>query len=387
MPVASSQKKMTGRHLPTKVEGVHKSVSPRTGKVTWEARYRDSTGKYVYETCPTFEDAKARRAEMANKGHRGELVVNSTATLSDVLAGWHEWRNIKPRTEKTYDDLTRIHIVPKFGRSRVRDITRADVRAWLNSMNRKDGRDGAISEGTKAVVCATLSNIFDYCVDAGMIGDNPCRTLGKAKPRQGKIEARILGDGELEALLASCERFKWLRDIIKMTLYGALRLGEVCGLEWQDIDFDTGRITVRQQVGKDGTVGGTPKGGKVESIPMSPQARRLLAELKLAAQDKSPGAPVFTTALGGYRGPRNVQCAFVKARRYAGLTNEPRALRFHDLRHTSISMLANMAGADMMQVQAFARHASMQTTLAYCHKVEKPEWTDTVGKAFEAFGS
>jgi hypothetical protein len=128
-PVASLQKKTTGRHLPTKANGVYKSVSPRTGKVTWEARYRDSTGKYVYEVSPSFEDAKARRASMANKAHRGELVVNSTDTLADVLPAWS-------------------------------DITRADVRSWLNSMKRKDGREGAINEGTKSLVLSTLSSIM-----------------------------------------------------------------------------------------------------------------------------------------------------------------------------------------------------------------------------------
>ena len=176
----------------------------------------------------------------------------------------------------------------------------------------------------------------------------------------------------------------WLRHIILLTLYGALRLGEVCGLEWQDIDFEAGRITVRQQVGRSN---GTPKGGKVESIPMSPQARKLLAELKLAAADKSPGAPVFVNGLGGYRSPCDVQRAFDKARSRAGLSTEPRAFRFHDLRHTSISLLANQPGANMVQVQAFARHATMATTLKYVHKIEQPEWTDTVGTAFAASGS
>jgi integrase len=203
--------------------------------------------------------------------------------------------------------------------------------------------------------------------------------------RQGKIAARILGDGELEALLASCERFTWLQDIILMTLYGALRLGEVCGLEWQDIDFESGQITVRQQIGRDGTFG-TPKGGKPASIPMSPQARKLLLELKIAAADKSDGAPVFSNTFGAHRGPGDVQRSFRKARRTAGLSTEPRALRFHDLRHTSISMLANIPGADMMQVKDFARHATLVTTLGYVHKIEKPEWANEMGVAFEAFG-
>ncbi len=376
----------TGRHLPTKAQGVTKSVSPRTGKTTWEARFRDSSGRYTYEVCASLEAAKARRAEMSNKAHRGELVVNSTATLNDVLPAWREWRRLKPRTLENYDDHVRIHIEPRFGRMKVRDISRADLKTWLNSMKRKDGREGPISEGTKATILSTLSSVLDYCVDAGMIGVNPVRTLGRSKPRQGHIEARILEDGELDGLLYFCRGFEWLRNIILMTLYGALRLGEVVGLQWGDVDFEAGRITVRQQVGKGGRVG-TPKGGKAASIPMSPQARKLLLELKIAAADKSDDAPVFVNGLGGYRSPCDVQRAFDKARVRAGLSTEPRALRFHDLRHTSISLLANQPGANMVQVQAFARHASMTTTLGYVHKIEQPEWTETVGAAFAAFGS
>ncbi len=374
------------RHVPTATTGIYYSKNTR-GKKTFECRYVTSEGKRVYEVVGTFEAAKARLADMTSKVNRGEVVANSTATLNDVLDGWRGWRKIKQRSERTYENHTKTHITPRFGRMRVRDITRADLRAWLNSMQRKDGRDGPISEGTKAIVLSTLSSILDYCVDAEMIGMNPCRTLGRSKPHAVKLEARILGDGELEALLAACKNFPWLRPIILMTLYGALRLGEVAGLTWGAVDFESGRIVVSQQVGRDGVVG-TPKGGRDDDwVPMSPQARKMLAELKLAAVDKSPGAPVFTNTLGGYRHPRDVQRAFGTTRRRAGLSEEPRALRFHDLRHTSISMLANIPGADMVQVQAFARHSNMQTTLGYVHKIEKPEWTDTVGEAFAAFGS
>ena len=373
------------RHVPTATTGIYSSKNSR-GKKTFECRYVNSEGKRVYEAVGTFEAAKARLADLTNKVNRGEVVTNTTVTLAEVLEGWRAWRKLKPRSEEAYDGHVRLHIVPKFGRMKVRDINRAELRAWLNGMKRKDGKPEPLGEGTKTVIFATLSSILDYAVEAELLGTNPCRTLGRAKPRQGKIPPRILGDGELEALLASSERFAWLRDTMRMTLFGALRVGEVCGLEWCDIDFESGRITVRRQIHPNGAFG-TPKGGKVHSIPMSPQARVLLAELKLKAGNKAPDAPVFVNGLGGYRGPRDVQRAFGKARKYAGLSVEPRAFRFHDLRHTSISMLANMPGADMVQVQAFARHATLVTTLAYCHKVEKPEWTDTVGAAFEAFGS
>jgi len=372
------------RHVPTATTGIYFSKNSR-GKKTFECRYVNSEGKRVYEAVGTFEAAKARLADLTNKVNRGEVVTNTTVTLAEVLEGWRAWRKLKPRSEDAYDGHVQLHILPRFGRVRLRDINRAELRGWLNSMQRKDGKPGPLGEGTKTVILATLSSILDYCVEAELLGTNPCRTLGRSKPRQGKIPPRILGDGELDALLTSCAGFAWLRQIVMMTLYGALRIGEVCGLEWQDVDFDTGQITVRQQLHPNGTFG-TPKSGNVHSIPMSPQARVLLAELKLKAGNKAREAPVFVNGLGGYRGPRDVQRAFGKARRYAALSVEPRAFRFHDLRHTSISMLANMPGADMVQVQAFARHATLVTTLGYVHKVDKPEWADTVGEAFEAFG-
>jgi integrase len=383
MPVASKHKVV--RHSPTKTTGIYFSQNSR-GKKTFECRYVNSEGKRVYEAVGTFEAAKARLADLTNKVNRGDVVANTTMTLNEVLPSWREWRSLKPRSEAAYDSHVRQHIAPKFGRMNLRDINRAELRAWLNSMKRLDGKDGTLGEGSKAVILSTLSSILDYCVEADLLSVNPVRTLGRAKPKQCKIDARILGDGELDALLAACANFPWLRDIVRVTLYGALRIGEPCGLEWQDIDFDTGQITVRQQLYPNGMFG-TPKGGKPASIPMSPQARVLLAELKLKAQNKAPDAPVFVNGIGGYRCPRDVSRAFRKARRYAALSVEPRAFRFHDLRHTSISMLANQPGADMVQVQAFARHATLVTTLDYVHKVEKPEWTDTIGAAFAVFGA
>lgn len=185
MPAASSQK--GGRHIPTKAEGVYKSISPRTGKATWEARYRDSDGKYVYEVCPTFEQAKARRAEMIHRVNKGEVVANPTVTLNDLLDGWRGWRKVKPRTEQSQDSNIKLHIAPKFGNAKVKDITVADLRVWLNTMKRKDGEP--MSEGTKTVILAALSSILDYAVDAQVVSGNVCRTLARRSP--GSAPSRL----------------------------------------------------------------------------------------------------------------------------------------------------------------------------------------------------
>jgi integrase len=378
MPVAQT----TGRHLKTKAEGVTKSVSPRTGRVTWEARYTNSDGERVYEKCASFEAAKARRAEATHRVGRGEVVTSTSVTFADVLVGWREWRKVKERSAVNYDAHVRVHLLPRFGQMKVKDISRATLKSWLNSLTREDMHGGEMGDGTKRILLSTLSNILDYAVDSNLLSVNPARALGRAKPRQTAMDPRILGEGELDRLLAAAA--SWLRPIILCTLYGALRLGEVVGLTWADVDFDAGTINVHQQIDPNGKRQDSTKGAAA-TIPLSPQARKLLATLKLAAQDSSPGAPVFVNGLGTHRHPRDVQRAFTKAR--AKLSVEPRAFRFHDLRHTAVSMLANMPGADMVQVQAYARHAAMTTTLGYVHKIEKPEWADTLGEAFAVFGS
>ena len=140
-----------------------------------------------------------------------------------------------------------------------------------------------------------------------------------------------------------------------------------------------------QQIDPDGRRQDSTK-GKAALIPLSPQARVLLAELKLKSGLRLTGAddPIFKNGSDCHRHPRDVQRAFAKAR--AGLSVEPRALRFHDLRHSSISALANRDGANLVQIQAFARHANMLTTLGYVHKVEAPEWSSEMGAAFAEFG-
>lgn len=367
------------RHRPTKTTGIYYSVNAK-GRKTFECRYTDSSGRRTYEAVGTFEAAKARLAEVTGKKARGEVVAQVSVTVGDLIEGWRGVRKVKPRTAETHDRNVRLYIEPRWRRTKARDVTKVGLQEWLRGLKRQDSREGPLSDGTKALVLAAFSSVLDYGVDANVLAVNPCRALGKSRPRQGKIEARILQPGELEALLNACERFPWLRDVMAAALFGALRLGEVCGLKWRDVDFKRNKLMIRQQLGKDGNFG-TPKGGQVAEIDLLPELRKVLTRLYLAAEDKSLDGPVFYNTLGGHRQPRDVQRAFEKARRYAKLFSEPRAFRFHDLRHTSISRLANVPGAVLPQVQAFARHATLATTLGYVHKIESTEWTEQAAAA------
>jgi integrase len=239
VPATSSQRKpKVGAFVPTKTTGVYYRLKTN-GSTTFYARFTNSDGKRTYEACDSFEAAKARLAEVTGKISKGALVRDTSRTMASLIDDWQEARQGKPPDAGGPGLHVRLYIRKPLGRLKVRDVTRAVLLRWLAGLRRQDGKEGPLSDGTKALILATLSSILDLAVEDVIISVNPCRALGRRqKPRQGKIAARILGEGELEALLAACERVRWLRPIIHTTLLGALGVGEVCGLDWQDVNLE-----------------------------------------------------------------------------------------------------------------------------------------------------
>ena len=178
----------------------------------------------------------------------------------------------------------------------MREIDKNAILAWLNGLEGK--RKRALSSGTKRLILATLDLVLQYAIDPlGALSTNPVRLIDrKRKPKQGEARRRILSGDEEQRLLAYTAPFPWLSPIITVALHEALRLGEALGLQWEDVDFAANRLHVRHSLGRDGTLG-PPKGGKAQTIELTPAAREALLELR---QESSSGL-VFTNAAGGAR--------------------------------------------------------------------------------------
>jgi integrase len=290
---------------------------------------------------------------------------------------------MRPRSIETFDRIYELHVAPRFGRTKVREISKRAIESWLAGLKRKDGREGELATGTRRLILATLDILLAHAVEMGALGSVP--KLGRKRtPKQGEARRRILGQDEETALLFSCGRIPWLRPIVTVALHQALRLGEVAGLQWDDVDFGVGKLRVAQSLGRDGRLGPT-KGGKVCSIPLTPAAREAL--LRLRGESDGQGF-VFKNTLGGQRQLRDVQRAFDKARTRAGLpVTEDGPVVFHSLRHTGISRLANHPAIPLVHVRDFARHADLATTMGYMHKIEDAEVTNAIGEALAAGGS
>jgi integrase len=208
----------------------------------------------------------------------------------------------------------------------------------------------------------------------GQISDNPLRRLDQSeRPRIHRREQRVLDHDQITKLLDAC--LLRYRPILATALYTGMRLSELLGLTWHDIDFATGVIHVRCQLSRARV--NKPAGrvrlktkAAVRDIPLLPQLAALLKRHKLASPHSAERDYVFTTRLGTPLGYRNVERrGLTRAATKAGLQEEGRArLRVHDLRHTFASHLILDLKLDVAQVSRILGHARPSITLdTYTH--------------------
>jgi integrase len=379
------------RSEPTQVKRERHVPVAKANHIYWSRRadgtkvfeVRHPTPSRQYEVVgPRLDQAKARAREV--HGGNAPAVVKVGMTVKELLARYRETRQVG----EDEDRILRLHIEPRWNRVKLRDITWSDVAVWWPSLKRADGRPGELAEGTKALIVARFSVLLEYAIEIGALGVNPVKQLPtKRRPRLSEPRRRILTFLEEQLLLAYCARSPWIADVIAVALSQALRLGEVLGLQWEDIDFQENKLRVRHSLGRDGTPGPTKHTqltGKrdprdLNPIDLMPAARELLLGLRM---DSDGTGFVFRNRLGGARRRRDVQRAFSKAVKRAALpTTADGPVTFHALRHTAISRLANDPRVGVVYARDFAGHASLKTTDGYVHRVESAARTSAAAEA------
>jgi integrase len=260
------------------------------------------------------------------------------------------------------------HLLPELGPRLIRHITTADVADLLDGV-----RDRGRSEKTIAGALATLESVMRFAVRNGWIADSPVAKLeSDERPRPARRTQRVLGRDEIARLMGAC--LPAYRPLIATALLTGMRLSELLGLIWDDIDFTGGSARVRAQLSRARTgaparrvAPKTPSAAR--DIPLAPQLATVLREHRSASTHRAGGDWVFATRNGAPLSQRNVQrSALTRAARVAGLDDDSRALGFHVLRHTFASHLIVDLHLDVVQVSRILGHASVSTTLdVYAH--------------------
>lgn len=284
-----------------------------------------------------------------------------TMTVGQLLTRWLESKKatVAPGSYVKYKYVVDRDIEPRLGGLRLSSIALVHVEGLYRSMQ-KDGLSAACC-GMAGIV---LGMALKYACRLKLISHNPVRDVDK--PKRTKVEfATWTKDQAAEFLKAVA--FDRLAAMYVLALTTGMRQGELFALEWSDINFDDGYLTVRrslERIGKTARVKDT-KSGKGRRIDLPQVALDALHDHRKAMLAEGlRTATVFVNEKGTWLDRVDVaHLQFHPIVKKAGLPK----IRFHDLRHTHATLLL-AAGENIKAVSERLGHANITITLqVYAH--------------------
>ncbi|MBQ4641974.1 MAG: site-specific integrase [Oscillospiraceae bacterium] len=355
----------------------------------WEARYTvgfdPGTGKQVQKSVSgkTQKEVAQKLKELTAALDAGTYIAPSKVTVGQWLDVWQEdyLVNVRPSTVTSYEATIRNHIKPRIGAIRLEALTTQDIQNFYNSLR-------SPSENRKALSAKTIKNIhgiLHHALQQAMLNNyiraNPSNSC--VIPRATKKKVKPLNEYQIADFLKAIKGHKY-ENIFLVALFTGIRQGEVCGLQWECVDFDDGTILIDKQLQslRATTRGDSEKytlvptkNGKERTITAAPYVIELLwktkqsqnANRKLWGNAFQENDLVFTDDLGNRITPQALYRAFKIIVTESGMP----MVRFHDLRH-SYAVISLKSGDDVKTVQENLGHATAAFTLdVYGHVTEK----------------
>ena len=298
---------------------------------------------------------------------------NKSPTLEEWLNFWlvtYKKNSVKEKTYDQYEGVIRVHLAPELGVYRLVDLTGAQIQTFYNKLYAN-----GLSARTIHIINIVLSSALKKAIKNRLIMFNACDAV--ELPKQIKKERRVLTVDEQKKLIKILKEDDQGAMYI-FALFTGLRRGEVLALQWSDVDFDTGTVSVNKTLSRVKTyVDSGDKTRLIVSEPKTETSRRiipiidtlipLLKKQKDSANNNNKFDLVFPSEAGGYIDPRNYNRKFYKLVKKAGLpkTNP------HSLRH-SFATRSLEAGVDLKTTQELLGHSSINITAdLYTHSLMK----------------
>ncbi len=351
------------------------------GRKSYVCKYRAGSGRAAptrrmtigaHGSPWTIDQARAEARKILGRVANGEDPAKEKQdakrqiTVAELCDLYVEQGCATKKASTLVTDKGRIerHIKPLLGKKKVPDVTRADIKRFLqdvaNGKTAKDVKTGlrgrAIVRGGKGTATRTvglLGGIFAFAFDCGLIDENPVRGLKRFPDRKGQ---RYLSQQELVTLgkalrdAAEAEENPYAIAVLKLLIFTGARKSEIETLKWSEIDFQSGYMRLADS-----------KTGQ-KAVPLNAGALEVLnGVLRLNSSEF-----VFPS----HRGERHYQGTpkvWKRIRAMAGLDN----VRLHDLRH-SFASVAVSGGASLPIIGALLGHTNGATTQRYAHLHDDP---------------
>src|SRR5262245_1516473 len=341
----------------------------KNGRPRYCVDYIGSDGRRHFKFLTTAEAAEdfLAAATLASR-QPTHSHLPSTITLAAYSAHWRAVArpHLKPRTLASYDTTLRVHLLPAFGATRIRDLQRGRIKTFL-AARLADHQPNSVR-----IMSAILHLILAAAVDDGLIVANPADKLGRAlklvtQPTVRQESIKAMDRAQRDTFLATAQRIApWWAALWEVQVLSGLRPGEVYALAETDLDLDAATARITHTLADDGQSVDTPKGNRGRTIDLSARTVAVLRHHLTArkAQKLHAGWPAMPPALfcspaGTYPLPRVVRVAFGRVITHARLPH----FTPHSLRHTYASLLLSSGTADVYYVSRMLGHASIHETV------------------------
>jgi integrase len=327
----------------------------------------------------TKQEAQEKLRTLQTEALAGTLADTVRLTVGEYLQRWLEntaKNRVRPTTFARYEQLVRLHVKPILGGVQLSKLRAIHVENCYAEMARRNATDW-----TRKMAGMLLTSALRHAVQLKLIPFNPATDVVKARPEEK--EMRFLTDVQVKQFLAATHGLR-LFALFALAVGSGMRQGELLGLQWEDIDFDIGVVSVQRSLAQ-------LKGHFMLKEPKSKRSKRQIKVPKfvlIALQNHRQSmlkegnitAPVFCTRTGQFIAKSNVirrvfkpilNRANEKAQKEATEEGtEPSLIpdiRFHDLRHSHATNLL----ARCYSIKAVSQrlgHASIELTLrVYAH--------------------
>lgn len=254
-------------------------------------------------------------------------------------------------------------------------VTPIEIEAWRTSQKKKTGN----TDSTLNKKVRSFKTVLNFAVSHEIISRNPIAGVKRLKEVDSQTKTRYLTEDERTRLLAVLDKFdddaraarqrslkhsnrchlpdmagwtfaSYFKPIILLALNTGIRKHALLSLKWDDVDLNSGSVTLRAD---------TAKSKKADVLPLNSTALEVLRQWHAQRIDDNP--LVFPSPqTGGVMD--NCDTTFARLLKEAGITN----FRWHDMRHDFASRLV-MAGVDLNTVRELMTHSDIKMTLRYAH--------------------
>ena len=356
-------------------------VKKKNGAIVYRANVYLGVDQVTGKKAKTSVTGRTRKEVKQKAKHAQDDFISNGCTVTKIVPVknyqelaelWLEsYRlTVKPQTFIATKRMLYNHLIPVFGALKLTKLSVSYIQTFINDLSTQLVHYG--------VVHSINRRVLQYGVSLQLLPFNPARDIILPKqPKRENKAIKFIAPDDLKALLLHMEKlaFKKYRYYFDYVLYSVLlatgcRFGEVVALEWSDIDFENGTISINKNYSRLLKLIGTPKSkAGVRTISIDKKTVNMLRLYKNRKRQSflETGARVssvvFATPTKEYQNMATRQESLDRRCAELGITR----FTFHAFRHTHASLLLN-AGISYKELQYRLGHATLAMTMdIYSH--------------------